>query len=96
MLSKVARLPVRAGPLGGEEGAMIREASATAVDPVCGMSVTPETAAGMSRVGGTDFYFCSTLCSLRFDAQPERYADHLVQSRPSSCCSSSKGRSSCR
>lgn len=30
------------------------------VDPVCGMTVDPSTAAGTSRVGDPTYYFCST------------------------------------
>jgi YHS domain-containing protein len=96
MLPQVARLPVRNEPLVGQEGAMIREMSNTAIDPVCGMAVKPDQAAGMSRVGGTAFYFCSTQCNKTFDAEPERYANHSVAARPSSCCSGTSGRSSCQ
>ena len=42
------------------------------VDPVCGMEVTPETAAGAWEHEGTAYYFCSTSCLERFKADPER------------------------
>jgi YHS domain-containing protein len=89
MLSEVIRLPVRRTPLGGEEEAMIRGTSVE-VDPVCEMTIAPENAAGMSRVGGTAYYFCSTQCNAKFDAQPERYAGRFDQTRPASCCSTSR------
>ena len=38
------------------------------VDPVCGMTVNPETAAGTSERDGVRFYFCSTGCKEKFDA----------------------------
>ncbi|MCA1849878.1 MAG: HAD-IC family P-type ATPase, partial [Acidobacteria bacterium] len=42
-------------------------------DPVCGMTVDPETAAGTSERGGETYYFCSLGCKERFDAgAPER------------------------
>ena len=38
------------------------------VDPICGMTVDPATAAGSSRVGEQTFYFCSTSCKQKFNA----------------------------
>ncbi|HEU4596843.1 MAG TPA: YHS domain-containing protein, partial [Pyrinomonadaceae bacterium] len=38
------------------------------VDPVCGMTVNPETAAGTSERDGVRYYFCSTGCKEKFDA----------------------------
>jgi P-type Cu+ transporter len=65
------------------------------VDPVCGMAVTPESAAGMSRVGDEAFYFCSAGCNAKFDASPERYAGQRSQGGAADCCSTANGRSSC-
>ena len=45
----------------------------TVKDPVCGMSVDPHTAEQRSRHGGTTWYFCSSGCKSRFDANPEQY-----------------------
>ncbi|MFN2568940.1 MAG: YHS domain-containing protein, partial [Candidatus Dormibacteria bacterium] len=43
--------------------------TATAVvDPVCGMTVSPESAAAHRRRGGVDHWFCSAGCAERFDA----------------------------
>ncbi|MEW6441685.1 MAG: YHS domain-containing protein [bacterium] len=50
--------------------------SAEATDPVCGMTVDTEKAAAAglkSTFGGTDYFFCSTGCKQKFDAQPERF-----------------------
>lgn len=47
--------------------------SSTTTDPVCGMSVDPETAKGKSTHQGVDYYFCSTGCKTKFDAGPEKY-----------------------
>jgi len=42
-------------------------------DVVCGMQVDPAKAAGTSEVGGKAYYFCSTGCQARFDADPSNY-----------------------
>lgn len=42
-------------------------------DPVCGMDVTPESAAGKSEYKGRTFYFCSPGCKKAFDQNPEKY-----------------------
>src|SRR6185503_18867259 len=46
---------------------------AAAIDPVCGMTVDPATAAGSHVHGGLTYWFCSTGCLERFRADPERY-----------------------
>lgn len=45
-----------------------------AVDPVCGMSVDPSTAAGHATYEGNSYYFCSPGCRERFRADPASYA----------------------
>jgi Cu+-exporting ATPase len=47
--------------------------SPDAVDPVCGMTISPATAAASREVGGTTYYFCSAHCANTFDADPDRY-----------------------
>ena len=47
--------------------------SGAAIDPVCGMTVDPATAAGSHVHGGLTYWFCSTGCLERFRADPERY-----------------------
>jgi Cu+-exporting ATPase len=42
-------------------------------DPVCGMDVDPESAAGSSEHEGQVYYFCSLACQQSFDADPEKY-----------------------
>ena len=46
------------------------------IDPVCGMTVDPEHAAGSSEYHGRRYFFCSTSCLERFQAEPERYTGH--------------------
>jgi Cu+-exporting ATPase len=45
-----------------------------AVDPVCGMPVNPENAAGTAEYDGETWYFCSPACQRRFEADPAKYA----------------------
>lgn len=44
-----------------------------AVDPVCGMTVDPATAAAHRSFKGRDIWFCNAGCAERFDADPDRY-----------------------
>ena len=41
------------------------------VDPICGMSVSPETAAGNFEKEGEVFFFCSLTCLNTFERQIE-------------------------
>jgi P-type Cu+ transporter len=43
------------------------------IDPVCGMTVEPETAAGKSEYQDETYYFCGKHCLDRFTANPEVY-----------------------
>jgi YHS domain-containing protein len=42
-------------------------------DPVCGMSVDPETAKIMASIEGQNFYFCAEGCRKAFEENPEKY-----------------------
>jgi YHS domain-containing protein len=44
-----------------------------ATDPVCGMRVSPTTAAASESFDGETYYFCSTSCQDRFKERPEDY-----------------------
>lgn len=44
-------------------------------DPVCGMEIDPNTAAGKSEYKGQTYYFCSPGCKKSFDRAPEKYID---------------------
>ncbi len=39
-------------------------------DPVCGMTIEKEQAAGSSRYQGKEYYFCSDSCKSKFDKNP--------------------------
>jgi hypothetical protein len=47
--------------------------SATAIDPVCGMTVSPATAAAHRTHQGVAYWFCNTGCAESFDANPGRF-----------------------
>jgi Cu+-exporting ATPase len=47
-------------------------------DPVCGMQVQPDRAAGTSELKGKTYYFCGLGCKKKFDSDPDRY----LQSKP--------------
>ena len=54
------------------------DVTATVIDPVCGMTVDPETARAGDlhlRYGETDYFFCGKGCKLEFGDDPERYLD---------------------
>lgn len=42
-------------------------------DPVCGMQVNEQQAAGKSEYRGETYYFCSSTCQQQFDQDPQRY-----------------------
>src|SRR5574340_388085 len=44
-----------------------------AIDPVCGMTVEPEKAKGISVYNGSTIYFCAPNCKKRFDSDPEAF-----------------------
>ena len=43
------------------------------LDPVCGMMVDPDRAAGHVEHKGTTYYFCSKGCVAKFSADPEKF-----------------------
>lgn len=47
---------------------------ATQTDPVCGMQVDEQHAAGTSEFNNKTYYFCSQGCKQKFDAHPDQYA----------------------
>jgi P-type Cu+ transporter len=51
------------------------DTTTAALDPVCGMTVVPERAAGSWEYGGTTYFFCGKGCLERFREHPERYVE---------------------
>ena len=58
----------------------------TIKDPICGMDVTPQNAAGMSEYQGNTYDFYSLGCKETFDAQPEKYANQAEPAHTHGCC----------
>ena len=54
----------------------------TVLDPVCGMTVDPASAAGPEDYAGRAYYFCSTGCRDRFAADPLAF---LTEARDPVC-----------
>ena len=53
--------------------------SAAAIDPVCGMSVRPASAAGSFEHKGETYYFCSTHCLQQFRENPEQFLNKTAE-----------------
>lgn len=47
---------------------------AMVTDPVCGMKIDGDEAAGTAEYEGRTFYFCSEACREVFEADPASYA----------------------
>jgi len=55
---------------------------ARAVDPVCGMSVDPATAAAHRDTTAGTVYFCSTHCAVTYDTDPHRHTASATTGMP--------------
>ncbi|MDF0645416.1 MAG: heavy metal translocating P-type ATPase [Nitrospira sp.] len=58
------------------------EAGGAEIDPVCGMTVQPKTAAGSHVHEGKTYVFCSTGCLAKFQADPASYLVPPSQRKP--------------
>lgn len=56
-----------------QHGEMTADPAGQFTDPVCGMRVSPETAAGKNEHNGETYYFCATGCLEKFKADPEKF-----------------------
>jgi P-type Cu+ transporter len=54
------------------------------IDPVCGMTVDPASAAGSLTHEGVAYYFCSRSCEQRFRAEPQKFL--AAKLKEHSCC----------
>ncbi len=59
-----------------------QEAPVGALDPVCGMTVDPQKAAGSVGYQGQTYYFCSTGCAAKFQVDPEKYLGPSAAAEP--------------
>lgn len=55
------------------EEADVGRPAASAIDPICGMTVDVATAEFRSEYRGTAYYFCCAGCQQRFEKTPEKY-----------------------
>jgi len=51
---------------------------ANQTDPVCGMQVDEQQAAGQSEYKGQTYFFCSSGCKTKFDQNPEQFVSKSV------------------
>ncbi|MGE0702177.1 MAG: heavy metal translocating P-type ATPase, partial [Hyphomicrobiaceae bacterium] len=58
----------------------VNAGTATAIDPVCGMTVDIATAKHTHVHDGTTYYFCNPRCETRFEADPARFLDPEAKS----------------
>ncbi|MFN4260090.1 MAG: heavy metal translocating P-type ATPase [Gemmataceae bacterium] len=56
--------------------------STPVIDPICGMTVDPANAAGAHEYQGTTYYFCSTHCLRKFQAEPAKYLNETAEPEP--------------
>ncbi len=54
----------------------------TRKDPVCGMLVDPENAAGKVKHDGQTYYFCAVSCQQKFEKDPDQYLTERKDSQP--------------
>jgi Cu+-exporting ATPase len=53
-----------------------------AIDPVCGMTVNPDSAAGSYEYHGQTYYFCSTHCLQKFREDSEKFLNKPTDPKP--------------
>jgi len=51
-------------------------------DPICGMSVDPETAKARIEHAGKTYYFCCARCANKFQADPQKYLSSTKTAAP--------------
>src|SRR5574341_1326313 len=62
---------------------LVMAPTVTVIDPVCGMTVDPATAAGSYAYQGHTYHFCNTRCLERFRADPGAYLERPTGQPPS-------------
>jgi Cu+-exporting ATPase len=71
---KVIRTDTKVTEANVAEGVMaLAQSPEKLVDPVCGMTVTKEGAAGSTTYQGRTYYFCSKACKDNFTKEPQKY-----------------------
>ncbi len=75
LLSQSSRSPSGCGCDHAANASGVRADDGVATDPVCGMSVNPDTAKSKAETAGKTYYFCSAKCCEKFVATPEKYLE---------------------
>jgi P-type Cu+ transporter len=57
----------------------VNKFSSSVIDPVCGMTVNPSSAAGSVEYKGKTYYFCSQHCVRKFSDDPQRFLNQSSQ-----------------
>src|SRR5207248_2822066 len=70
---------------------LLTPATPTAIDPVCGMTVDPDHAAGSAVYDGRTYYFCNPHCLHKFQADPQRYLSPSAEQETRSSTQPSHG-----
>jgi len=74
MAGKVIRTETRVTEANVADGVMaLAQSAEKLVDPVCGMTVTEETAAATHDYQGKTYYFCNKACKESFAKDPQKY-----------------------
>jgi len=61
------------GAAHAHNGHLHAQHAGSATDPVCGMQVDPQSAAGSHEHAGVKYYFCNRHCLAQFQADPAKY-----------------------
>jgi len=64
------------------------------IDPICGMQVEPNNAAGKQEYNGQTYFFCSTQCAEKFKQDPERVLKSSAHARGEHAQQPAQGRES--
>ena len=64
--------------VGSTDRVVVESPAETAIDPVCGMTVTVADARWVTEHDGQTFYFCAPGCQGAFESDPARF--HSVSS----------------
>ena len=78
VLAEIVELQRAAPAVKGEETTVANSVAETAIDPVCGMTVTIANARHTAEHGGRTWYFCCGGCRERFLAAPEQVSAGLA------------------
>src|SRR5689334_9512735 len=70
---RVHRYPPERNCMKPEQFRILQNGVALHHDPVCGMDIEEQNAAGSVEYGGKRYYFCNPSCLQKFKADPERY-----------------------